>query len=72
MRHSRVADRDALSDALINSRAMAALGTVMVLLLTGAIVFQLVRGKDPSPYTELMAVGGASYVVALLVLRRIS
>jgi hypothetical protein len=44
-------------DALINSRAMAALGTVMVLVLTGAIVFQLVRGTDPSPYTELMARG---------------
>jgi hypothetical protein len=57
-------------DAMINTRAMAIAGTVFVLLLTGCIVFELVRGHDPSPYTQLMAVGGASYAVALLVLRR--
>jgi Na+/melibiose symporter-like transporter len=57
-------------DALINTRAMASTGTVFVLLLTACIVFELVRGNDPSPYTYLMAAGGASYAVALLVLRR--
>jgi len=55
---------------LINTRAMALAGTVLVVLLTGAIVFELARGDDPSPYTQLMAVGGASYAIALLVLRR--
>ncbi len=55
---------------LINTRAMALAGTVLVVLLTGAIVFELARGEDPSPYTQLMAVGGASYAIALLVLRR--
>jgi hypothetical protein len=55
---------------LINTRAMALAGTVLVVLLTGCIVFELARGGDPSPYTQLMAVGGASYAVALLVLRR--
>jgi hypothetical protein len=49
---------------------MAGAGTVLVLLLTGCIVFELVRGDDPSPYTHLMAVGGASYAIGLLVLRR--
>lgn len=55
---------------MINTRAMATAGTVFVLLLTGCIVFGLVRGHDPSPYTQLMAIGGASYAVALLVLHR--
>jgi hypothetical protein len=49
---------------------MAGAGTVLVLLLTGCIVFELVRGHNPSPYTHLMAVGGASYAISLLVLRR--
>ena len=57
-------------DKLINTRAMAGAGTVLVLLLTGCIVFELVRGDNPSPYTHLMAVGGASYAISLLVLRR--
>jgi hypothetical protein len=57
-------------DAFINTRAMAAAGTVWVLVLTGCIVFELARGNDPSPYTQLMAAGGATYGVTLLVLRR--
>ncbi len=56
-------------DAMINTRAMAAVGTVLTIVLTGAIVFQLARGDDPSPYTQIMAVGGAAYVASLLVLR---
>jgi hypothetical protein len=70
-RHAQLGEEDE-RDALINTRAMASTGTVFVLLLTGCIVFELVRGNDPSPYTYLMAVGGASYAVALLVLRRLS
>ena len=57
-------------DAMINTRAMAAVGTVLTIVLTGAIVFQLARGDDPSPYTQIMAVGGPAYVASLLVLRR--
>jgi hypothetical protein len=57
-------------DAIINTRAMAAAGVVWVLVLTGCIVFELAQGDDPSPYTQLMAAGGATYGVALLVLRR--
>ena len=56
-------------DAMINTRAMAAVGIVLTIVLTGAIVFQLARGGDPSPYTQIMAVGGAAYVASLLVLR---
>jgi hypothetical protein len=56
-------------DALINTRAMAVAGQVMILVLTGCIVFELARGNDPSPFTQIIAVGGASYAVALLVQR---
>lgn len=56
-------------DASINTRAMAAVGLVFVVLLTGCIVFELARGNNPAPYTQLMAVGGGSYIAALLVLR---
>jgi hypothetical protein len=57
-------------DALIGLRAMAMAGIVLVLVLTGCIVFELARGDDPSPYSQVMAVGGATYAIALLFLRR--
>ena len=57
-------------DAMINTRAMAIAGIVLTVLLTSCIVFELARGNDPSPYTHLMATGGASYAIALVVLRR--
>ena len=56
-------------DASINRKAMAATGTTLVIVLTGCIVFQLARGENPSPYSTLMAIGGATYVVALLIQR---
>ena len=59
-------------EAMIGSRAMAAAGTAMILALTGAIVFELARGDSPSPYVWVLAVGGATYAVALLALRRYS
>jgi hypothetical protein len=34
------------------------------------IVFQVARSEDPSPYTQIIALGGTAYVAALLVLRR--
>jgi hypothetical protein len=57
-------------DAMINTSAMAIAGIVLVVALTAGIVYELARGRDPSPYVELMAIGGASYALALLVLRR--
>jgi hypothetical protein len=59
-------------DAMINLRALATAGLVLTVVLTGGIVFELARGDDPSPYAQVMAVGGASYAIALLALRRIS
>jgi hypothetical protein len=57
-------------EASINQRAMAAVGTVLMIALTAVIVFQVARGEDPSPYTQITALGGASYVASLLVLHR--
>lgn len=56
-------------DASINRRAMAATGTILVVVLTGCIVFNLARGDSPSPYSELMTIGGLAYLGSLLYLR---
>ena len=68
VRQARGEDEDE-REVMINTRALALAGTVLVIVLTGCIVFELVRGDSPSPYTQLMAVGGATYAAALLVLR---
>jgi hypothetical protein len=47
-------------------------GTSIILVLTGAVVFELARDESPSPYVWVLAVGGATYAVALLALRRYS
>ena len=57
-------------EAIINSRAMSIAGTVLVIALTACIAFTLARGLSTTPYTPLLAVGGISYVVALVGLRR--
>jgi hypothetical protein len=57
-------------DAMINTRAMAATGTVLMVALTGAVVYALARGDDLTPYLPFTAVGGATYAVALLIGRR--
>lgn len=50
----------------INTRAMAATGTVLVVALTACIVFELARGNDPSPYAQLMTAGGATYLLMIV------
>jgi hypothetical protein len=45
---------------------------VIILVLTGAIVFEFARGDDPSPYTWVIAAGGAAYGITLVALRRYS
>jgi len=55
--------------AVINTRAMSIVGTVLVIAITGCAAFTLARGESTSPYTALLAVGGISYAVALLALR---
>jgi len=57
-------------DRVINLSAMATAGIAMILLLTGFIVFELVQGDDPRPYTYVAAGGGVSYLAALVFFRR--
>lgn len=56
-------------EAIINSRAMSIVGTILVIVITGCAVFRLARGESTSPYTALLAVGGVSYAIASLALR---
>jgi hypothetical protein len=64
-----VDDGDGEREAIITTRAMSIAGTVLVIAITGCAVFTLARGESTSPYTPLLAVGGFTYVVALLALR---
>jgi drug/metabolite transporter (DMT)-like permease len=57
-------------EAMINERAMAATGLLLMVALTAVIVYQLARGDDTRPYIYLTAIGGATYVAALLLLHR--
>ena len=55
--------------AMINQRAMAFAGTVVVLGLVGGWVVELVNGNDGSPDSELFAGGTIAYFAAALWLR---
>ncbi len=55
--------------AMINKRAMAFAGTIVVLGLIGGWVVELANGNDGSPYSELFAGGTIAYFAAALWLR---
>ena len=51
--------------------AERAIGNVLTLVLTVAVVVQLVRGESASPYAQLLLVAGVAWGVTLaLALRR--
>jgi hypothetical protein len=50
-------------------RATAFTGIVLTLVLLGAWIVSVARGHDGQPYSAICAVGGASYLVAVIVLR---
>lgn len=50
-------------------RASAIAGGVVLIALLGCGIYELARGEDGQPYTLLVALGGASYIAALLWLR---
>ena len=54
---------------MIDIRATALAGTVLILELSGAWLLELSRGHDGSPYGELMAVGGITYLAAIAFMR---
>jgi hypothetical protein len=59
-------------DEMITVRALATSGQAMILILTGAVVFELARGENVAPYTWVLAVGGAVFGITLLAMRRYS
>jgi hypothetical protein len=55
--------------AMIDVRATALAGSVLVAVIIGAFLVEVASGRDGSPYAALGAVGGLAYVVAVVVLR---
>jgi hypothetical protein len=41
----------------------------VIIVLTGAWLWELAHGEDGSPYGQVMAVGGVAYLVAIALLR---
>ncbi len=57
-------------NALLDLRATAFAGVVLIAVVIGAFVYELARGNDGAPYMWLGAVAGVAYLVALAVLHR--
>ena len=55
--------------AMIDLRASAFAGFVVIMALAGAWLWQLAHGHDGSPYGQLLAAGGIAYIVAIAFLR---
>jgi hypothetical protein len=56
--------------ARIDLAATALTGLVLVAVIIAACFYEWANGRDGSPYTQLGAIGGLSYVLALVVLAR--
>jgi hypothetical protein len=56
--------------ARIDLAATAIAGTVIICVIIAACFYEWANGRDGSPYTQLGALGGVSYLVALAVLAR--
>ena len=56
--------------AMIDLRASAAAGLVLILTVIGAWLYEVANGEDGSPYSQLGAIAGIAYIVAIAVLRR--
>ena len=55
--------------AMIDLRATAFAGLVIILVLTGAWLWELAHGDDGGPYGQVMAAGGVAYLIAVAFLR---
>jgi hypothetical protein len=55
--------------AMIDVRANALAGNVIIAVIIGAFLVEVASGRDGSPYAALGAVAGLAYVLAVVVLR---
>jgi hypothetical protein len=54
----------------IDLSANALTGMVLITVVLGAWLWEVASGRDGEPYTQLAALAGVTYVVAVVVLRR--
>jgi drug/metabolite transporter (DMT)-like permease len=54
---------------MIDLRASAFAGFVVIVVLTGSWLWELAHGEDGDPYSQIMAKGGLSYLLAIAFLR---
>ncbi|MBV8527142.1 MAG: hypothetical protein JOZ75_02385 [Candidatus Dormibacteraeota bacterium] len=55
--------------ALIDLRATAFTGFVMAVVIIGAYIYELARGRSGEPYLWLGTIAGVTYIVSIAVLR---
>jgi hypothetical protein len=55
--------------AMIDLRASAFAGLVVILGVAGAWLWELSHGDDGSPYSQVLVVAGVAYIVAVAFLR---
>ena len=53
--------------AMIDLRASALAGFVLITVVIGAWLYEIANGDDGEPYTQLGAIAGVAYVIALAV-----
>ena len=55
--------------AKIDITATAITGSVLIAVIIGAFLVEVARGEDGEPWSQLGALGGITYIVAVAVLR---
>ena len=53
--------------AMIDLRASALAGFVLIAVVIGAWLYEIANGEDGSPYAQLGAIAGVAYIIALVV-----
>jgi hypothetical protein len=56
--------------AMIDIRATAFSGVVVILAIIGGWLYEVANGRDGDPFTWLAGVAGLSYIVTVAILRR--
>lgn len=53
--------------AMIDLRASALAGFVLITVVIGAFLYEIANGQDGSPYSQLGAIAGVAYIVGLVI-----